>query len=345
MVKPSSNHDGFIKRKVEHIEQALDERNQASTNGFEAISLIHEALPELDFNEISLNTLRLKKNIQTPFMVSSMTAGHPKGENINLILARACAETGWALGVGSQRRELFDKAAANEWQTLKAANLALELYGNIGISQLITSKVCDIQRLVDNLGASAMQVHLNPLQECIQVEGTPNFKGGLHAIEVLVQQLNVPVVIKETGCGLSLNTCQRLYNVGVSAIDVSGLGGTHWGRIEGARAKRLPNQQAAKTFQHWGIPTVSALKHAKAANPQGEVWGSGGVRSGLDAAKCLALGANTIGIAKPMLEAALKGVDELIALMRQFEHELKIALFCTGSASIEQLQETHRECF
>lgn len=345
MAKPTPETLRFEQRKLEHIEQALHQSNQACHNSLDDLSLIHEALPNLDFSEIELNGLRLNKIVDSPFMVSSMTAGHPDGKNINLILARACSQTGWAMGVGSQRRELFDEKAAKEWQAIAKESLKLDLFGNIGVSQLMSINVSEVQRLVDNLGACAMQVHLNPLQECIQVEGTPTFKGGLAAIERLVKGLNVAMVVKETGCGLSQKTCRQLLDIGVSAIDVSGLGGTHWGRIEGARAKLTPNQLAAITFKNWGISTVEALKNAKNAKANAEVWGSGGVRNGLDAAKCFALGATTVGIARPMLEAALKGVDEVVTLMRQFELELKIALFCTGSKSIKQLQENHRGCF
>jgi isopentenyl-diphosphate Delta-isomerase len=214
--------------------------------------------------------------------------------------------------------------------------------GNIGISQLITTPLEVIQRLVDTLEAAAMIIHTNPLQECLQTEGTPYFKGCYKAIAQLCKTLTVPVIVKETGCGFSQGTLERLKDLGIYAVDVSGLGGTHWGRIEGTRAKGLEDRiraKAAQTFKNWGVSTVTSLLNALSCEPNYQVWASGGVRSGLDAAKFLAMGAKRVGIAQPMLAAALKGMETILEVMEVFEFELKIALFCTGSHDIKTLQE------
>jgi isopentenyl-diphosphate delta-isomerase len=301
--------------------------------------LIHEALPDLDFPQITLATPVLCKKKSTPFFVSSMTAGHVDSVSLNRLLARACSEKGWPMGVGSQRRELDDLDAAREWAMIRKDAPDVELLGNLGISQLIQTKISQIERLVEALRAKAMIIHLNALQECLQPEGTPRFRGGLHALERLCEKLSVPVVVKETGCGISAQTLKRLRNIGIAAVDVSGLGGTHWGRIEGDRNQPQDiRAEAAQTLSCWGISTVESLTDATRIKSDYEVWASGGVRSGLDAAKLLALGAAAVGFAMPILNAAIKGEEELLRKMSVFEYELKTAMFCMGCRTIAELQ-------
>lgn len=330
----------FEKRKQDHIQLALDPSNQASNmNCLDRITLMHEALPDLDFEQISLLSARFGKPVAKPFLVSSMTAGHAQSSSINRNLIAACEQTGWVMGVGSQRRELMDKTAAAEWQPLKCEFPNVHLLSNLGITQLIQTPLSDIQRLVDAIEAEALIIHCNPLQELIQPEGTPQFKGCWQSLAHLVRHIALPVVIKETGCGFSIHTLKRLNEIGVAAVDVSGLGGTHWGRIEGGRAPEHSLQyKTAITFRNWGIDTVTSVHNAFAVNPNFEVWGSGGVRHGLDAARLFALGVSSVGFAKPMLDAALKGSQEVIHLMQNIEYELKVAMFCTGSAALQDLK-------
>lgn len=330
----------FEQRKKDHIQFALMNETEAKGgSGLDTISLTHEALPDFNFDDITINTKQLGHPVQTPFLVSSMTAGHEDASTINQRLMEACSQTGWAMGIGSQRRELNDKQAHKEWSTIRKRFPTLRLYGNIGISQLATSTLDDIKRLVGNIEAQGMQIHLNALQECIQAEGTPLFKGALKSIETLSHHLAVPVIIKETGCGFSRNTLLRLNNTGVKAVDISGYGGTHWGRIEGLRNPNEIQQTTAQTFKHWGISTLSSMKNAASCSLDYEIWASGGVRTGLHAAKLIALGAQTIGFAKPMLESALKGTESIIEIMSRIEYELKVALFCTGHTTLKALKE------
>jgi len=336
----TENNQVFEQRKADHIRLSLDPRTEATgLTGLDNIHLCHDALPDIDFSDIEISTKQLGKKVDTPFLVSSMTAGHKDALRINKRLMLCAQEQQWAMGIGSQRKELFDKTAHLEWRDLRKIFPKLRLFGNIGIAQLITSSVDDIQRLVDNLEADAMQIHLNPLQECIQGEGTPQFKGGYQAIENLCNSINVPVVIKETGCGISKNTMEKLNHCGIEALDISGLGGTHWGRIEGFRTKNEQQKQAADTFKNWGLSTLHSVSTAKTMNLNYDIWGSGGIRNGLESAKMLALGATTIGFARPMLEAALKSEEAIIQVMKTIEFELKTALFCTGHANIKMLQE------
>lgn len=335
------NYRQFEQRKQDHIELALLPVNQASEHlVFDEVHLNHEALPDLDFQEIQLSSYRFGQSVPSPFFISSMTAGHKGAESINRKLVEACAQSGWAMGVGSQRRELSDDLAASEWQGLRRDFPSVNLLGNLGIAQLLTAPLSRIQRLTDALQACALIIHCNPLQEVIQPEGTPQFKGCWQALASLVVALPIPVVVKETGCGFSGSTLKRLDDMGVAAVDVSGLGGTHWGRIEGARASSdSTRSRTAHTFKHWGIDTVKSVQNAIAIEPGFEIWGSGGVRNGLDAAKLLALGATSVGFAKPMLEAAMDSAQRVQELMQTIEYELRVAMFCTGSRVISELKE------
>lgn len=336
-----SNYDQFEQRKQDHIHLALMPVNQtAEHNPFDRVHFAHEALPDLNFDEIDISSTRLGQNVLKPFIVSSMTAGHRDAVHINRELMAAAEECGWGMGVGSQRRELIDASASQEWKVLRRAFPYLTLFSNLGIAQLITTKLHDIQRLTDALQASGLIIHCNPLQESIQPEGTAQFKGCWQALEHLVQHVGLPVIVKETGCGFSRQTMVRLNQIGVAAIDVSGLGGTHWGRIEGHRAPEYSVQQrAAQTFRDWGMDTFRCVSEAKSIQGSAEIWGSGGVRHGLDAAKLIAAGASTIGFAKPLLQAALVSRLDVVSEMTAIEYELKVAMFCTGSGVLSDLQE------
>ncbi|WP_412757231.1 type 2 isopentenyl-diphosphate Delta-isomerase [Legionella bozemanae] len=337
----TNNYEQFEQRKQDHIKLALMPENQtAELSTFDGINLIHDALPDLNFDEISIKGSRFGQAVEKPFLISSMTAGHRRAKHINHNLIEACALNGWAMGVGSQRRELTDPKAAFEWQDLRRNFPQVSLYSNLGIAQLITTSLSEIQRLTDALHADALIIHCNPLQECMQPEGTTTYKGCWQALADLVKKLPIPIIVKETGCGFSHGTMVRLNEIGIAAIDVGGLGGTHWGRIEGHRAVHDPiRQQAAITFRNWGIDTVTSVKQAAALNPSFEIWGSGGVVNGLNAAKLFALGATTIGYARPLLEAALESSEQVSLCMQTIEYELKVAMFCTGSRILSDLSQ------
>lgn len=329
----------FESRKRDHIRLSMAAKNQAvGEAGFDRVELIHEALPDLNFSEIDISCTSLGAKHKTPFLISSMTAGHAASIDLNARLAEAGEAFGWRMGVGSQRKELNDQSAANEWRKIRKRAPKVHLFGNLGLAQLIRTKTSAVERLVEALQASGMIIHLNSLQECMQPEGTPEFKGGVKALKMLAGKISVPVIVKETGCGFSRKTLKRLKGLGLGAVDISGFGGTHWGRIEGDRnAGDSVRAEAAVTFKDWGIATVDSLVEATAIKTDFEIWASGGVRSGLDAAKLLAMGAGTVGLAMPILEAALRGEGELHRKMDQIAFELKTAMFCTGSADLKDL--------
>ena len=338
----------FEGRKRDHIRHALDPVHQAQgLTGLDRVHLNHEALPDLNFDEVQLDTPCLGRPLKTPFFVAGMTAGHADAASVNRTLAQACAERGWAMGVGSQRRELeeLDGGRLDRWTELRADAPKLVLFANVGISQLIETPMERVAALVDAVSAQALAVHLNPLQEALQTEGTPRFRGAMAALERATRELPVPVVLKETGCGFSRTTLERIASSGIrlGAIDVSGLGGTHWGRIEGTRAGRGSIQgEASVTFGDWGESTVDSVLAAKSILTKTEVWATGGVRSGLDAAKLIALGAHRVGYAKPALEAALAGPEVLRRWMEIQEYELKVALFCTGTRTPGEMRGKER---
>ncbi|MCB0349862.1 MAG: type 2 isopentenyl-diphosphate Delta-isomerase [Bdellovibrionales bacterium] len=337
MIEPVNQFEG---RKRDHIALALKEENEAlGRAGFDTLDLLHEALPDINFSEINIECSILEMAQPAPFLISSMTAGHTDSTKINSRLAVASSEKGWLMGVGSQRRELFDATARQEWLNVRKSAPKVKLLGNLGLSQVIQTSTDKIKELADSIEAVAMIIHLNPLQECLQTEGTPQFAGGLKRISELVRDLQIPVVIKETGCGFSESTLNRLKETGVAAVDVSGFGGTHWGRIEGQRSLSASmHSLAAAAFSDWGVTTVQSLLNAQNVNPNFEVWASGGVRSGVDAAKAIALGANCVGFAKPLLQAALDGEGALVDKMSAFEYELKVSLFCTGCKNLSELK-------
>jgi isopentenyl-diphosphate Delta-isomerase len=332
----------FEARKQDHLRLALDDAVQAKDNGLDQIELVHEALPDLDFSEIRLEAVYRSHQLSSPLIVSSMTAGHGRSYAVNRVLAEFSSRRRILMGVGSQRRQLTDPAAAHEWTRLRSEFPDALLLGNIGLAQLIERPVDDIRTLVESIDAVGLFVHANALQEAVQPEGTPRFRGGLSKLEKVCRELAVPVIVKEVGCGFSTSTLERLQRAGVFAVDVGGFGGTHWGRIEGKRSP--PNSitaHAAETFAHWGITTCESLLNAREVKPTFEVWASGGIRNGLDAAKALALGARMVGLAQPWLAALTQHADDPVAaldrLADQIEFELKIAMFCTGCANLEQL--------
>jgi isopentenyl-diphosphate delta-isomerase len=337
-----NEYSKFESRKRDHIDLALMQSNQTTElNKLDSLILRHDAMPDFDFNEINISGLRFNKITKTPFLVSSMTAGHNDALHINNNLMQAAVKSGWEMGVGSQRRELTDDLAKKEWQILRKNNPNVVLYANLGISQLISSNIDNIHKIIDIINANGIIIHCNPLQECIQPEGTPFFKGSWHVLESLKKKLDVPVIVKETGCGFSLKTLQRFKDIGVDAVDVSGLGGTHWGRIEGHRAdENSIHKKASVAFKNWGIDTVTSVMNAASLQAKFEIWGSGGVRHGLDAAKLIALGATTVGFAKPLLKAALISAEKVFDEMQSIEYELKVAMFCTGSRELSNLKES-----
>lgn len=333
----SQSIDDFENRKKDHIRLALDSMSQgATTNDFSRIRLVHTALPEINFSDVSLATNILSQSFSSPHFIASMTAGHKQSLQINLNLAKAASQKNWMMAVGSQRRELDNESFAAEWSDIRKQVPDVRFVSNIGISEVITAPVEKIVKLTETIQAVGLIVHLNPLQEVIQDRRNGLFKGGLHAIENLIKKTKIPVVIKEVGFGINEEIISKLFSIGVEAVDLAGRGGTHWGLIEGARgtAEGL-GPEVAQAFGDWGYSSVELLMGLQEHVLFNPIWASGGVRSGVDSAKCLALGARAVGIAQPLMKAAVHSETEVLNMMKLFDDQLQVAMFCMGISRCE----------
>lgn len=329
-------------RKADHLRLCLegDVQFQQVTNGFECYRFTHCCLPELNRSDINLQTTFLGKNLGAPLLISSMTGGTELARLVNTRLATVAQRYRLAMGVGSQRIALEQPHLASTFAVRPFAPDIL-LFANLGAVQLNYGYGLDeCLHLVNLLEADALILHLNPLQECVQSRGDTNFRGLLSKIAKLCQQLPVPVVVKEVGNGISAAMAQKLIDVGVTAIDVAGAGGTSWAKVESERAQDNKQRRMGQVFGDWGLPTAECLNSIRAVAPTIPLIASGGLRNGLDVAKAIALGADLAGLARPFLEAAVESeaaVDELVLVLIA---ELEIALFCTGNATLLELKSS-----
>ena len=329
-------------RKAEHVNIILNEDVSAGYDYWSDVHLLHNALPEIDLDDIDLSIKLFGKTLEAPLIISSMTGGFGMGGEINANLAKAAAEVGVAMGVGSQRAAVEKPELEPTYAVVKDHDVPL-LFANLGAPQLIPQATkrayafADAKKAMDMIGADALIVHLNFLQEVVQPEGDRRAKGCLAAIKNLAARF--PVMAKETGAGISLDVAKALKRTGVKAIDVGGLGGTSFSAVEHYRARKEASslkERLGATFWAWGIPTPASIVLADVGLP---LVATGGVRSGLDVAKGIALGASAAGMAKPMLEAAKVSSDAVVAELRAVIEELKAAMFLTGASSVAELQE------
>jgi isopentenyl-diphosphate delta-isomerase len=329
-------------RKSEHVRIVLDEDVAAKGvyTGFAAYRLPHDALPDLNLAAIDTTTTFLGKPMRAPLLVSSMTGGAHDVARINMALAEAAEALGLAMGVGSQRSAIRDPQVAYTYQVRRVAP-SIPLLANLGAVQLNYGfGVDECRRAVDMIEADALILHLNALQEAVQPEGNTNFKGLLKRIEEVCARVGVPVIAKEVGNGIGANAARRLVEAGVWAIDVAGAGGTSWSEVERFRQVTERGTRVAGAFAGWGIPTTEAIRQVRAALPDVTLIGSGGVRSGVDIAKAIALGADLAGTAKPALGPAVEqqGAAAVVEGLRAYIDELRIAMFCSGCADLAALR-------
>ncbi len=327
------------KRKDDHIKINLEhDVRSALTTGLEKVRFIHEALPELNLDEVDTSLKLFNKEIQAPILVSSMTGGTPDAGIINFRLAEAAQICGLAMGVGSQRAGLEHPEQAASFQVRKIAPDIL-LFANIGAVQLNYGYgVDECQRAVEMIAADALYLHFNPLQEAVQAGGDTNWKDLSKKIEKVCSKLSVPVIAKEVGWGISEKTARRLAECGVAAIDVAGAGGTSWSQVEMHRAPDEFLRSLAATFVGWGIPTAESILNVKRAAPELPIFASGGIKDGLDIAKCLALGASLGGMAGQFLKAAAVSTENAVSLMKLTQSQIMISLFAAGAKNIAAIQ-------
>ena len=325
-------------RKADHIKINLEQDvRSALTTGLENYHFTHEALPELDLNRIETGLKLFDKQLAAPILISSMTGGTAEAEALNLRLAEAAQETRVAMGVGSQRAALEHPEQAKTFQVRRVAPDIL-LFANLGAVQLNYGYNIDQgRRAVDMIQADALILHLNPLQEAVQDAGDTNFAGLARKIEEVCKQIEVPVIAKEVGWGISERTAKLLADCGVSAIDVAGAGGTSWSQVEMHRAPDEFTRQLAATFVGWGIPTADSILNVKKAAPGMTVFASGGLKDGLDIAKCIALGAALGGMAGQFLKAAAISTEKAVEIMKLTKRQIEVTMFACGVEKLERL--------
>ena len=335
---------GIEARKADHIRINLEEDVRSGlTTGLERYCFIHQALPELNLAQVDTRVQWFDKTLSAPLLISSMTGGTEAAREINQTLAAAAQAAGIAMGLGSQRAAIEHPELAPTFQ-VRAAAPDILLFANLGAVQLNYGySVEQCRRAVEMIQANAVILHLNALQEAVQPEGDGNFAGLLKKIEAVCRALRpegVPVIAKEVGWGISEQAARQLAAAGVAAIDVAGAGGTSWSQVEMHRAKTESQKRVAAAFLDWGIPTAESIQNVRRAAPGLPVIASGGLRDGLDVAKCIALGAGLCGLAGPMLKAAAVSVEAVAETIAEITRELRIAMFAAGARDIAALQST-----
>lgn len=330
-----------FRRKIEHLEICLNDYVESSYKSLDDIVLIHDALPEIDKDKIKIAKKFLNHDFKAPIIVNSITGGHPEAEVVNKNIAQAVESLGLGMGVGSQRVMIKDSSMERTFKIARKEAPTAFICSNIGVQQLKEIEKTDIEKIIEIVDADAIFVHLNFLQESIQPEGDKNAEGCLNKIEELCDMVDIPVIVKETGAGISRETCEKLKKIEkIGAIDVEGSGGTSFSAVEYYRAKKEGNTVLAglgEDFWDWGIPTPISLIECRGFMDV-PIIGGGGLRNGIDVAKVMALGADMAAIARPIVRPALKSNKEVLGLLNRYIEGLKITMFLTSCRSLNKLR-------
>jgi isopentenyl-diphosphate delta-isomerase len=341
---PAPARAGTAARKADHIRINLERDVGAKgiTSGFEEYYFLGRALPELDLGDVDPATELFGRKLGAPLLISCMVGGTDQAGRLNRALAEAAQELRLAMGVGSGRVLLEDPSVLRTFD-IRAAAPDVLLCANLGAVQLNKGYgVDDCRRLIDLLGADALTLHLNAVQEAVQPEGDVCFAGLLDKIGDLCRRLEVPVIAKEVGWGIAPDVVRALLDAGVAAVDVAGAGGTSWSEVERHRTAEAWRARVAAAFADWGIPTAECLRLARREAPDARIFASGGIRSGVDVAKAVALGADLVGVAGPFLRAAAEGPSAALDLAREFVETLRVAMFSLGARTLAELRHTPR---
>jgi isopentenyl-diphosphate delta-isomerase len=323
-------------RKLDHLRICNEEDVECGWTGFEDVHLMHNALPECDMDRIDLSAHFLDFRLRSPLFIAAMTGGHPGTREINRRLAAAAERFGIGMGVGSQRAALENGAMADSFSVVRDTAPHAFLCANLGIVQLRDHGVEWAEKAVEMIEAQALVIHLNFLQEAIQPEGDHHAEGGLEALRTLCQDFPVPVIVKETGAGISEEVARRILGAGAQAIDIGGAGGTSWAAVEVIRARGSQAAEVGDSFTSWGIPTVVSL--VETARTGAPIIATGGLRTGIDMAKCLALGAHLGGMALPLFRAGMREESVLTSTIEKIHQQLRVAMFLTGSRTVADLR-------
>ena len=335
-------------RKRDHINICLDlgpgVEYSEKTTWLEYVELVHSAAPEIDLEEISTEARLLGRRFKLPLLIEGMTGGTSEAHEINRNLAEAAEKLEIPMEVGSQRAGLADPGLEYTYRIARESAPKAFLIGNISAVQLAKEGVAAAEKAVEMIEADALALHLNALQELVQPEGSPFFRNVVKAIREASEKLQVPLIAKEVGTGISGETAKMLAEAGVKVIDVAGAGGTNWARIELERAKGIDPEKVsvAEVFLEWGIPTAASVLEVASSVQGVEIVASGGIRNGLQAAKAIAIGADFVGMARPFLKPATIGPEAVVSFAERFGHQLKAAMFLTGVKTIEELKKRRR---
>jgi len=333
-----SEAEEIARRKAEHLKLAAEGDVETRTAaGWDDVQIVHDALPDVDAADVDLRVRFLGRTLELPLVISGMTGGHGRALAVNELLARVAEKRGIAMGVGSQRAALRDPMLVPTYSVVRQSAPHAFVIANLGISQLVKQDreealgAREIGQIIAMVKADALAIHLNYLEESVQPEGQTRARGALAAIRALTRRATVPVIAKETGAGITRDVALRLRRAGVRAIDVGGVGGTSFAAVEALRAAAQSDSarmSLGNRFRDWGVPTAVAVAGVGAVGLP--VIATGGVRSGLDAAKALALGATLVGVGRPLLQAALRGESEVLRWVDDFALELRTAVFLAG---------------
>lgn len=333
------------KRKKEHLKIAISSDSQTGDNGFLRYRFTHNALPELNFDKIDTEVYFLNRKVSLPIFISCMTGGILSGGKLNKNLAKAAQKFNIPFGIGSQRAAIEHPELAEFFKIRKFAP-DIPIMANIGLVQLNYGfGLREFRSCVDMIGANALTIHFNPIQEIIQPEGNRNWENLLPKLEKIVKNIKIPIIAKEVGCGLSVDVVKRLYNIGIKIFDTAGWGGTSWPKVEGLRGNS--DKSLGELFGDWGIPTAESIVECmdfrnslSAVNrSQFTLLASGGIRNGVEIAKAIALGADLVGIAAPFAKVGLSSQEEVERLIEKYALELKIAMFGVGAKDVESLKK------
>lgn len=331
------------KRKQRHIRLSLKENVQSDIGtGFEDIRLIHRALPEIDLEDVSTSLELFGKRLSAPLIISAITGGTEDAKEINATLASAAEEFGIGIGVGSQRVALENPSTEHTFNVVREKAPSALVMGNLGCPQLSLGwGVPEARHCIEMIGADALAIHINPLQEAVQVEGETRYRGILNKVREVVDGVNVPVVMKETGCGVAFETAVELEEVGVEGLDVSGVGGTSWAAVEHHIAKEVDERDQeflGEALWNWGIPTaISVVETSRSTELK--IIASGGIRTGVEIAKAVSLGADAVGMARPFLEKAVEGSAALREHIRHILLEFRTVMFLVGARDLKELKQ------
>ena len=332
----------ITKRKQRHIRVSLEEKvNSDVPTGLEDVNLVHRAVPEIDLKDVDTGIELFGKSLSAPLIISAITGGTEEAEKINRTLATIAEKLGVGIGVGSQRIAIQQPEVERTFRIVRESAPHALVIANIGCPQLSLGwGIKEARKAVKMIDADALAIHMNPLQEAIQVDGDTNFKGIVDKVKALTAELGVPIVMKETGAGISYEDARRLEAAGVAGFEISGLGGTSWAAVEHHIAREVGEDKMeylGKALWNWGIPTTCSLVEVRAAS-KGKIIASGGLRTGLDVAKVLALGAEAVGIAKPFLQKAVEGEEVLEKHIKTIIEEMRISMFLMGARSVAEMR-------